>query len=171
MTSIPTLETDRLTLRAPQAEDFPLYRDFYADAEGSGNYGGPLRPDEAFRRLAADIGHWHLRGFGKWIIVFRQTGTAVGGCGLWHPMGWPRHELTWWLLRAFRGQGIATEASRAVILFAHRTLGWDRVETHMRDTNQPARRLAERLGGTVTDRVTFPDGVTRDVFLLPEGAA
>ena len=41
----------------------------------------------------------------------------------------------------------------------------------MRDENVPARRLAERLGAAKIARETFPDGVTRDVFALPEPEA
>ena len=126
----PVLQTDRLTLRQPTGTDAPFYAAFYATATGPGNYGGPRRADEAFRVLCTDIGHWLIKGFGKWIVTRRQTGEALGGCGI----------------------------------------GWPVVETHMRDENTPARRLATRLGGTVTRRETFPDGVTRDVFALPRPA-
>ncbi len=168
MTTIPHLKTERLTLRAPAPSDFGLYRDFYADAEGSGNYGGPLRSDQAYQKLCADLGHWHLQGFGKWIMERREDNQAIGGCGIVHPIGWPSHELTWWLMPEHRGHGYAAEASRAVIRFACQTLRWPNVETHMRDENAAARRLAEGLGGKVVRRETFPDGVTRDVFVLPE---
>ncbi|QHQ35749.1 GNAT family N-acetyltransferase [Algicella marina] len=171
MTTIPNLETERLILRAPEGHDFALYRKFYADAEGSGNYGGPLRSDEAYRKLCYDLGHWYLQGFGKWIVERREDGVAVGGCGIVHPIGWPSHELTWWLLPEYRGHGYAAEASRAVIRFACQTLRWPGVETHLRDENEAARKLAQSLGGTVIRRETFPDGVTRDVFALPEPAA
>ncbi len=169
---IPVLETQRLILREPRLEDAALYAAFFADAEGSGNYGGPRRADEAFNILCRDLGHWQLKGFGKWVVTLRD-GTPVGGCGLVHSIGWPSHELTWWLLRDHRGHGYATEASRAAIAFAYDTLGWPTVETHMRDENTPARTLAERLGGRKTRRETFPDGVTRDIFTLPRatGAA
>ncbi|MEO1313019.1 MAG: GNAT family N-acetyltransferase [Pseudomonadota bacterium] len=166
----PVLQTDRLTLRQPTGTDAPFYAAFYATATGPGNYGGPRRADEAFRVLCTDIGHWLIKGFGKWIVTRRQTGEALGGCGIVHPDGWPSHELTWWLMPIARGQGIAAEASRAVLTYAYDTLGWPVVETHMRDENTPARRLATRLGGTVTRRETFPDGVTRDVFALPRPA-
>jgi RimJ/RimL family protein N-acetyltransferase len=169
--TIPTLQTKRLTLRAPAPKDFDAYRAFFADAEGSGNYGGPLRPDQAFRVLALDLGHWHLKGFGKWMLERRDTGEVVGGTGLVHPEGWPSAELTWWLLRDHRGAGYATEASRAAISFGYETLGWPVVETHMRDENIAARRIAERLGGTICRRDTFPDGVARDVFALPNPTA
>ncbi|MEM9098832.1 MAG: GNAT family N-acetyltransferase [Pseudomonadota bacterium] len=167
MIAIPTLETERLVLRAPASEDADLYAEFFADAEGSGNYGGPLRPDLAWRVLAQDFGHWHLKGFGKWVLVEKSTDRTVGGCGIVHPEGWPSHELTWWLLRAARGKGYATEASRAAIAFAHNRLGWSMVETHMRDANAPARAIAERLGGRIVRREVFPDGVPRDIFEIP----
>ncbi len=165
---IPSLETERLILRAPEAGDAAVHAAFYADAQGSGNYGGPLRPDQAWRRMAENVGHWHLRGFGLWMIQPKAGGDAVGGCGLWHPEGWPSHELTWWLMPAARGTGFATEASLAAIAWGYRALGWPDVETHMRDENLPARRLAERLGGVKVRRDIFPDGVARDVYRLPE---
>lgn len=169
---IPTLRTERLVLRAPDAEDFPAYAAFFADGEASHFYGGPLREDQAWRVLALDLGHWQLRGYGRWAIARRDTGAMIGGCGLWWPEGWPRSELTWWLLPSARGTGYATEASRAAIAFGYDTLGWDLVQTHMDDANRGARRLTERLGGTVIARERFPDGKERDVFALPrEGAA
>jgi RimJ/RimL family protein N-acetyltransferase len=163
----PSLLTDRLVLRAPGPEDWPLYRNFYADAEASAFYGGPLTPDQAWRKLAGDIGHWVLRGHGLWVAVTRDTGGPVGGCGLVWPEGWPRHELTWWILPRARRRGYALEASRAAIDWAY-ARGWQAVETHMRDENAPARALAERLGGRVIAREAFPDGEMRDVFLLPQ---
>lgn len=39
LVSIPTLNTARLELRAPIGEDYPVYRDFFADAEASHFYG------------------------------------------------------------------------------------------------------------------------------------
>lgn len=161
------IETGRLILRAPEASDFPLYRDFYADAEASGFYGGPLTPALAWRKLAFDIGHWALRGFGMWTLVERESGNAVGGCGIVWPEGWPRHELTWWIVPAARRKGYALEASRTVIEWACDTLGWDGVETHMNDGNEAARALAGRLGGGIIARESFPDGLDRNVYLLP----
>jgi len=165
--NIPQVETERLLLRGPEAKDYPVYRDFFADAEASRFYGGPLDPDRAWRVLATDLGHWQLRGFGRWSVIERASGAMVGGCGLWWPEGYPRSELTWWIVPAFRRLGYAREASVAAIRFAYEVLGWDLVETHMNDENLAARALAERLGGTVKVRETFPDGLTRDVFALP----
>lgn len=165
---IPTLETKRLILREPRLEDFPIYRDFFANAEASAAYGGPLSADKAWQVLAIDIGHWALRGHGRWSVIVKQTGEMIGGCGLWWPEGYIRSELTWWVIPAARRNGYAKEASIAAIDFGYKRLGWSLVETHMNDKNHAARHLVETLGGTVIARETFPDGLVRNIFKLPE---
>lgn len=164
---IPTLITERLELRAPAAEDAPVYRDFFADADASHFYGGPLDAERAWRVLATDLGHWALRGYGRWSVVETTTRRMVGGCGLWWPEGYPRSELTWWIIPAARRNGYALEASRAAVAFGYDELGWDMVETHMNDENVAARKLVEKLGGIRIVRERFPDGQERDIFKLP----
>lgn len=167
---IPTLHTERLILRAPHASDFDCYREFYADADASAAYGGPLTSAQAWRKLANDIGHWGLRGFGMWSLVEKTSGNMVGGCGIVWPEGWPRHELTWWIAPAARRNGYAEEASRKAIRWAHATLAWNVVETHMNDENEAARRLVEKLGGVAITRQLFPDGVERTVYAIKRGS-
>ncbi len=164
---IPTLETERLILREPRDEDASAYAAFYADAQASAFYGGPLLAHEAWGMLARDIGHWSLRGYGMWVVERRDTGDVIGGCGLMWPTGWPRSELTWWILPDARRQGFAKEASLAAIAFGYDTLGWDLVQTHMKDDNAAARALALSLGGEAITREAFPDGVSRDIYALP----
>ncbi|MEM1298016.1 MAG: GNAT family N-acetyltransferase [Pseudomonadota bacterium] len=164
----PILDTDRLRLEPPEARHLAAYQAFYAiPSDQKGSYRAPRPAEEVEGMLTRDIAEWDRNGFGMFLLHRKDTGAFVGGTGLAHPADWPRHELTWWLMPEARGTGFATEASRAVIAWAYDTLGWSVVETHMRDENGPARRLAERLGGTRIARETFPDGVTRDVFALP----
>ena len=161
---IPTLRTERLVLRAPSVTDFETYRDFYADRSASLFYGGPMTAAQAWRKLAYDVGHWTLRGFGMWSVVEQASSTMVGGCGIVWPEGWPRHELTWWIVPGARRNGYAEEASRAAIRWAQEVLGWSAVETHMDDQNEPAKRLAQKLGGTIISRDMFPDGLERNIY-------
>jgi RimJ/RimL family protein N-acetyltransferase len=163
----PKLETERLCLRPPQEKDFEAYEEFFSDAVASEHYGGPLPAQRIWSLLAADLGHFQLRGYGRWALFEKSGSGMVGSCGLWAPLGWPRAELTWWLSMSARGKGYATEASLAVIGFAVNTLGWDHVETHMNDDNKAAYKLMSRLGGQLITREVFPDGVPRNVFQLP----
>jgi RimJ/RimL family protein N-acetyltransferase len=162
---VPRLNTARLQLLPPDPEHASLYRAFYTDAPASASYGGPLSIPQADARLARDAAAWARQGFGVWVVTWRETGKAIGTCGFWQGDGWPR-ELTWWLLPAARGQGVALEASRAVIACALEQWRWPYVETYMTDDNAPARALAERLGGVPIDRFVFPDGVIRDLYRL-----
>ncbi|MES0810228.1 GNAT family N-acetyltransferase [Roseibium sp. SCPC15] len=162
-----SLTTERYTLRPPQAEDFALYRSFFADGEASRFYGGPLREDQAWRVLSGHLGHWQLRGYGMWMIRRKDDNLALGGCGFVWPEGWPRRELTWWLVPQARGQGVAVEVSKAAIRHAYEAYGWPLVETHMNDDNAAARGLVLKLGGREIAREKFPDGLERSVYELP----
>ena len=172
----PRLTTERLTLRAPKEGDRALYAAFYASSDLTvGSYRGGRSADEIVAILNRDRAHWQRHGYGMFLLEDRATGSVLGGAGLVHPEGLPGHELTWWLLPHARGKGFALEASLAVVDWAHDGLGWTRVETFMRDENTPARRLATRIvatrGGRQDRRETFPDSVTRDVFVLSERVA
>jgi [ribosomal protein S5]-alanine N-acetyltransferase len=163
---IPTLRTQRLVLLPLSAACTALYENFYTDAEASRFYGGPLTSAAAQTRLAADLGSWQLQGFGVWALQRRDPGDFVGVCGFWQGLGWPR-ELTWWLLPAARGAGLAHEASLAAVAHAYDVFAWPAVETYMNDENKAARALVHRLGGMHLDRRMFPDGAERDVFRIP----
>ncbi len=164
--AIPMLTTDRLILRAPATDDLSAYTAFNAVSDTVvGKYRGGKSATEIKDVLQGDIDHWQ-KGFGMWLITLAGD-QVIGGAGIVHPDDWPCHELTWWLMPNQRSHGYATEASLAVIEFGYAVLGWPQVETHIRDENIPARRLAERLGGKIDRRETFPDGVARDVFALP----
>ena len=167
ISQVPTLKTERLILRPPCADDYAIYKKFYRDESASKTYGGPLSDFQSWKKLAADLGHWHLKGFGMWSIDERQTGNMIGGCGLVWPEAYPRSELTWWVIPAARRKGYASEASKAVIQFAYQILKWEKVETHMNDENHAARNLTLKLGGVKIERATFPDGLHRDVYAFP----
>jgi RimJ/RimL family protein N-acetyltransferase len=163
----PTLETKNLQLVALGSDCEDAYQAFYTNAQASSAYDGPLSPGAAWSRLASDIGTWQLQGFGVWAIHVKATKQIVGVCGFWQGKGWPR-ELTWWLLPSARGQGIALEASRAAVHHAYTSFGWSQVQTYMNDTNEPAKALVLRLGGQSTDRQLFPDGLERNIYLIPK---
>jgi RimJ/RimL family protein N-acetyltransferase len=163
---IPTLETSRLLLVPPSLACEAMYDAFYTDADASGAYGGPLASGAAWARLAADIGCWHLQGFGVWALQRKQEGDLVGVCGFWQGKGWPR-ELTWWLLPSARGAGLAQEASRAAVAHAYGAFGWSDVQTYMNDSNTSARALVLRLGGVGIGRQAFPDGLERELYRIP----
>lgn len=144
-TPIPTLETDRLILREPQAKDFAPFAEFYA-SDRAKFVGGPLTPEGSWRMLATEIGHWSLKGFGRWIVEHKDTGAAVGLVGLFEPEGWPEPEIGWDLFNGFEGQGFATEAALAARSYAYDVLGWTTTISLVKPENTASAAVAHRMG-------------------------
>jgi [ribosomal protein S5]-alanine N-acetyltransferase len=44
-----------------------------------------LSREDAWRRMAYFVGHWELRGCGRWALIEEATGRLVGRAGLLHP--------------------------------------------------------------------------------------
>lgn len=151
--TIPTLNTERLTLRAPQTEDFGTFAAFYT-SDRSRFVGGPVEPEQSWRFLAAEIGHWALRGYGRWSVVETQTGAFAGIVGLWNPEGWPEPEIGWDLMDGFEGKGYATEAGKAALDYAYTVLGWPTAISLVADGNDASAAVAQRLGARPDGRFT-----------------
>ena len=75
------LETERLLMRQWREEDFEAYAEFRSKEETARFVGGVLNRHDAWRRFAATIGHWVLRGYGYWAVEEQETGRFVGGVG------------------------------------------------------------------------------------------
>ncbi len=142
---IPTLTTERLVLRAPREEDAAPLADFYADAEYSAGFGGPLNRSDSWRWHALSVGHWIFRGYG-YFSVDLQDGTHIGMAGIWAPEGWPEPELGWLLYKDFQGQGYAFEAAKAARDWAYEVLGMGALSSNIVPENTDSIHLAERLG-------------------------
>jgi ribosomal-protein-alanine N-acetyltransferase len=144
---IPTLETERLRLRAPKASDFEAYADFRTGPRAL-YAGGPFSRAEAFEQLAALVGHWLLRGYGRWMVAQKDSDRPLGVVGLYYPDDWLEPEIAWSVFDEAEGQGIAQEAALAARGYAYETLGWTTAVSLIDPRNTRSAALAERLGAT-----------------------
>lgn len=152
MLDIPVIRSERLVLRGLRAADFPAYAAYYTDPARTTGVGGPLSTDRVFERFASMIGHWAMRGFGRYAIT--TGGAAFGHVGLSQP-GDDAPEMTWTLWDAGQtGKGFATEAARAVLQQAFAE-GRDSIPAHVHPSNHASIAVAKRLGG-VPDSATAP---------------
>jgi len=146
--TIPTLSSQRLTLRGFTAADLDALAPIYADPEVSRYIGDGTPADRAatWRALAGMLGHWQLRGYGEWALIEQATGRLIGRAGLYNPEGWPGLEAGWLLARDRWGCGFATEAGHAILAYAFTQLGADHVISLIRPANTASIRVAQRLG-------------------------
>ena len=163
---IPTLETDRLMLRPLGPDDIKPLADFYASPRSS-FVGGPLTDELAWRVLAGEIGHWTLRGFGRWSVRLKSTDEVIGLIGLWEPFGWPEPEIGWDLYDGFEGKGYATEAGKAARDYAYGTLNWPTAISLVADGNDGSARVAQRLGCREDGRFTHVRFGTMTIWRHP----
>jgi len=149
-TSEVTLETERLLLRWFRETDFPEYLAISSDPEVMKFLGGkPQAEIEAWKSMAAFIGHWYLRGYGVWAVEEKSSGKLIGRIGLMNPAGWPGFELGWTLARESWGKGYATEGASRAMEYAFNHLRRDHVISCIAPENSNSIKVAERLGEAV----------------------
>jgi RimJ/RimL family protein N-acetyltransferase len=152
----PILETERLILRVPAAEDFEAWAEFGADEEAMRYIGGVQARSVAWRGICSVTGAWTIRGFSMFSVIEKSSGRWLGRVGPWEPEGWPGTEVGWGLARSAWGKGYATEAAVASIDYAFDVLGWTEVIHSIDNQNHASQSVAKRLGSTILRQANMP---------------
>ncbi len=140
------LETGRLLLRPPCAEDFEPWAAFSADEQAARYIGGVQVRPVAWRNFLTMVGAWQIQGFGFFSVIEKASGQWIGRLGPWRPEGWPGTEVGWSLVREVWGRGYATEGATAAMDWAVTTLGWSELIHTIDPANEPSKAVARRLG-------------------------
>ena len=155
----PDLATPRLRLIETRAEHADALYSIYSDPEVTFLY--PKEPceslEECRRVLASMASVNHRRGW-RWTLVRHGDGGKNGGghAGGGEIVGtvgfhdWDRQrreaKLSYELVPAARGQGLASEAVREALRYGYQQMRLERVLAEIHPDNEPSRRLAGRLG-------------------------
>jgi len=142
----PTLETPRLILRPPVAEDFESFCAFQSDEEVMTHLGGVTPDAVTWRAMRSMAGAWALDGFSMFSVLEKATGTWIGRIGPLYPHQWPAREVGWGLLSSAWGKGYATEAAVACMDYVCDVLGWDDVIHTIAPDNRGSQKVAQALG-------------------------
>ena len=159
---IPTLETERLVLRAHGLDDFEDCAALWGDAAVTRFIGGtPLTAEEAWSRLLRYAGHWSLLGFGYWVVEEKATGKFLGEAGfadlrraIEPPLG-DTPEAGWVFASAAHGFGFAAEAVRAIHGWGRAYFSSPGAACLIHPENAASLRLAVKLGYVETGRSEY----------------
>ncbi len=167
------LQSERLSLRAWRPGDFDDFAALCADPEGARYVGDgtPMNRVKAWRAMAVNMGHWQIRGYGRWIVELRDSGAFCGVVGFIDPEGWPDFELGWSIKRSYWGQGIATEAARVARNYAFTTLRRPYLIHLIDPDNLASIRVEEKIGARLDHCTEFFDGTTTCVYRTDAPAA
>ncbi len=159
---LPTLKTERLTLRPMQVSDcFDMYD--YAKRPAVTKYlTWSPHPDLEYTKeyLQYIANHYKLGDFYDWAVVLREEDRMIGTCGFtrFH-FQHDAAEVGYVLNPDYHGRGYATEALSAVMGFGFRELLLHRIEAKYIIGNDASRRVMEKCG------MTF-EGVRRGEMLI-----
>lgn len=145
----PPLVTGRLELRRISGADVGPLLVAFGDPEVMRFVGAerkPLTGDGVKALVRAAGGHWSRHGFGLLAIVDRATGRVLGEAGLQVLEGGPDVEFGYTLSRAAWGRGYATEAARAILLWAFAGLRLERVVAVVDPAHAASLRVLDKLG-------------------------
>jgi RimJ/RimL family protein N-acetyltransferase len=179
------LETERLVLRLPRAEDGEAYYPHWQDAEAVEYVGGTKTRAEVETMVELLIRHWEWYGLGEFTVERRDDGAILGRVGLqlWDPDGWTNGkrkrlegdaetELGWKLGSEHWNRGYATEAAGACRDWAFDELGRTRLISLIAFENVASVRVAEKIGETFEREVPdVPFGHRYGLWSLDERIA
>ena len=162
--SAPTLETERLILRAFRRDDLDAHAATLADRDVVRHLGGhAFNREDSWRRLTMAVGQWPLLGYGYWAVEAKAGGALVGQVGFadfergMTPDISGAPEMGWVFDTSVHGLGIAGEACRIALSWIDETWAPPEIPAIIDIENAKSMRLAERLGF-----VRQPDALYRD---------
>lgn len=174
MTTIPTLETERFRLRAPERRDFDAYAAMWADERVTQYIGGtPRDRTTTWGKYLAVAGLWHFMGYGYWVFADRETDACIGGGGLsWFDRGVSQlegyPEAGWAIAPDWWGKGAASEIMGAALAWADATLASE-IRCIINPGNEASERVAAKLGfGRIGEHLMGPDDPV-NVYARPSG--
>lgn len=107
---------------------------------------GPPEPSAHRRELRRRIeSGWPYTG-GLWVVEWRDRSAFLGWCGLFPLEDTGLIEIGYRYVPSAWGQGVATEAGRAVLDHGFRVLGFDPIVAVAHPENLASRRVLEKIG-------------------------
>jgi ribosomal-protein-alanine N-acetyltransferase len=160
LSEFPTLQTDRLVLRELRAEDVAQAHRMFSDPEVM-RYVGKVphtSVDQSMTFIHRNQALFPARDGIRWAMTRRGSDELIGSCGHWRLYKEHfRSEIGYDLLPAYWGQGLMTEALRAILAFGFTCMGLHSVEAQIDPLNERSRRVLTQLGFT-------QDGLLRENF-------
>lgn len=140
--------TSRLVVRHVELEDVPALHSIYGDEETVRFVGDsePLSREDCERWVEVCAKNYRTRGYGLNMVVDRNSGEAIGGCGIVHPDGRIDPEIKYALRRDRWGQGLASELVPAMLFHGLETLMLAQIFATVDPMNSASIKVLERSG-------------------------
>lgn len=146
------LETPRLLLRRLTMSDLDALFALYRGPEVRRYFPeGTLNREQTEGELKWIIDvYYGQHGFGLWATIHKETGEFIGRCGLlpWTIEGSSEVEVAYLLAKDYWGQGLGTEAARAILEYGFEQLPVERLICLIDPENQASVKVTTKIGMT-----------------------
>lgn len=143
------LETNRLILRQLSTADVAFILELVNEPsfiQNIGDRGVRTLEDARAYILRVAISSYEKNGFGLYLVELKDSGQAIGMCGLIKREGLEDVDIGYAFLPRFWLKGYAIEAASAVKDFARDALGLKRLVAITDPANQGSIRVLEKIG-------------------------
>jgi RimJ/RimL family protein N-acetyltransferase len=162
------LETERLVLRAMQAEDVDHLLRIFSDPVAMRHYPSLIDPAGTRAWIQRTRSNYRRYGFGFWVVERKADRAFLGQCGIIPQTvdGTVEPEVAYLFVRDFWGQGYATEAAKACRDWGFEHLDVPRLISIISPANVPSIHVAERNGMRPVSTLMRPTGILHDVYAI-----
>ena len=143
------LETKRLRLRRLSVDDAQFILELLNQPSFIQNIGdrGVRTIDDARSYISnGPVASYERHGFGLYLVELKQSGAAIGICGLLKRDTLEDIDIGYALLPEFWAKGYALESASAVVSDARKGLGLKRILAITNPDNESSIRLLEKIG-------------------------
>lgn len=149
--NMPTLETERFTLRKISLDDTDDMFEYSKNPDVTKylSWSPHKEKQYTFEYLTYLQDRYKTGDFYDWAIIRKETGKMIGTCGF-TCFDFPNDsaEIGYVINPEYQGKGIATEVSYRVIRFGFENLALERIECKFMTENQASLRVMEKNGMT-----------------------
>ena len=172
ISTVKVLETDRLMLRKLCVEDAAFILQLVnepAFLRFIGDKGVRTLDDARDYILQGPVDSYERLGFGLYLVELKESGTAIGTCGLIKREVLEHVDIGYAYLPEFWGKGYAFEAAAAVMEFGKSAYGLERIVAVVSSDNYGSIRVLEKLGLRYERMVRLFEGDEEIKLFTPAG--
>lgn len=157
------IETERLILRQFRIEDAKSVFDNWAGDEAVQKmYGEPVYPTVSeVESLLKKYIAGYVTGYSyRWAVIEKESGECIGQIAFFlvdEYGSWG--EIEYCIGASYQGKGYATEATKAVIDYGFRKIGFNKIQICVRPSNIKSKKVIEKCGFEY-------EGMLRDYFFI-----
>ena len=143
------IETERLALRRLGVEDAEFIRELLNEPsfiKNIGDRGVKTNADACRYILNGPVVSYERFGFGLYLVELKETGEAIGICGLLKRDNLADVDIGFAFLPRFWGKGYAAESAAAVMEYGRRVVGLRRIVAVTAPHNEGSIKVLRKIG-------------------------